>query len=380
MKKIKETSLALIFLTLSLPLLIFGFSLEYPLPGLGENPTLEDYVRVLITFLSGLAGLILFSVFVYGGFLYLISAADPEKKTEAKRKIRQGIVGVSLLLLLYLIYWTLFHKASVFIPKPPKWPTSPLPQGIYICKEEVNKLPSYFNKDSADEAIREIREKCEHYSPHLIPIEDISFEPRFLFNLPSNPWANPSYNSMVIIGDDYQPDEVTRFEQKVTVGYRIGEIKGIIKFEGGKISFPDDGKSIVILEKTSPPSGYGITLYACSNGWDESKEKCPERIEEITGTVVYPIPATGDFQEISPPKEGEVDFSLDTRAIEVDEGISAIFCNSDNDCTVVKGPQQVNIEDLAGTDVAGLSYYRREGSNLVIYSDIKKIYIIKGTW
>lgn len=393
MKKSKS-----IFFIISLSLLIFVFlgysfiygeekekpvSIEYPFPGLPKEVTFEQYVKGLFNFFIGLAGLILFSVFIYGGFLYLLSAGDPNKKEEGKRKIKQAIIGVSLLLLLYLVNWTLFHKASVFIPSPPKWPLSSLTPGVWICKESVSKLSEYFDKNKAGEAIQEIEKKCDRYPPDIKPVKDIG-APKFFLNIPSNPWTNPSYDTMVIIGSDYKVAESTTLGEKTPVGYKIGEIKSIIKFEKGEISFPADGKIIIILQKTTPPSGNGVTLYACESGWNEALESCPERINKLSEekgvTIVYPIEVNSDFTEITPPKEGEVDFSSDTRAIEVDDGISAIFCNSHNKCTLVKGGQKVNIYELGSVEGGGVAVISQGPSASTLKSDIKKIYIIKGVW
>lgn len=374
--------------------LVFGkdeekpVSLESPLPGLPKEATFKQYFQGLVNFAVGLAGLILFSVFIYGAFLYLLSAGDPNKKEEAKRKIKQAIIGVSLLLLLYLVYRTLFEKTTVFIPSPPKWPLSSLVPGIWMCSENVNQYSTYFDKNKAGEAMLIIEEKCKHYFPGKVDVISEEFSPKVVFNIPSNPWTTPSYESMTIIGSGYEPAERASLikREEESPAHKIGKIKGIIKFEKGEISFPEEGKVVIILKKTTPPSGNGITFYPCEYGWDKTHENCPERITEILkqggGYLEYSISAKSDFQEISPPKVGEIDFSSDTRAIKVDSDITAIFCNSAGNCTLVVGPQKMNVYEMGSTVNGGIAVppSPTETSSYQLRSDIEKIYIIKGRW
>lgn len=404
MKKNFYSFLKIFLITFLLSNLCFSFiygeeekiptSLEAPLPGLPKEVSgLKEYVKGLVNFSIGVAGLILFSVFIYGAFLYLLSAGDPEKKEEGKRKMKQGIIGVSLLLLLYLIHYTLFAKATVYVPSPPKVRPTSLASGIYICKDKVTSLNKYFNKNTATEAMREIREKCRNFPQRFLTVksepekgekaENLDFVPKFIFNLPSNPWGKThEYESMVIIGDSYGAEKsssLTEFGSLIK-GYRIGKIKKIIKFEKGEIDFPSDGDSIVILKKNENPSLKGeVVLYLCHDGWRrEAKEGsfqgCPEKVQEKFkkggGVLGYWFSANSDFQEITQiPKEDDFDFSEETLSLEVSPGITAIFCNEEEKCTLIEGGTRANIEEFKD-----LHYSTPMGS----VSKIKKIYIIKG--
>lgn len=65
--------------------------------------TLSDLINKIIPFMMGMAGLVLFFVFVMGGYDFLLSQGNADKIKSGKAKITAGIVGFVLLILSYLV-------------------------------------------------------------------------------------------------------------------------------------------------------------------------------------------------------------------------------------------------------------------------------------
>lgn len=68
--------------------------------------TLQDFEGVFATILGlavQLAGIVLFFVFLFGGFRYLTSGSDPGKVEAAKKTLTYAILGMVLFALAYLI-------------------------------------------------------------------------------------------------------------------------------------------------------------------------------------------------------------------------------------------------------------------------------------
>lgn len=69
-------------------------------------PTLQclEIVYTNVLFIaSGLVGVILFAMVLYGGFLYLTSLGDKAKVTSAQNTIKWAIIGLVFMLASYLI-------------------------------------------------------------------------------------------------------------------------------------------------------------------------------------------------------------------------------------------------------------------------------------
>lgn len=81
---------------------INGVNVSGPLsPGLN---TLSDVInRVVTTFLIPIAAVILFVVFLWGGYDFVISQGSPEKIKSGRAKITAGIIGFILLIAAYVI-------------------------------------------------------------------------------------------------------------------------------------------------------------------------------------------------------------------------------------------------------------------------------------
>ncbi len=65
--------------------------------------TLGDVVNLLLPFLYGIAGVILFFVILWGGFDILLSGGDSEKVEGGRMKITSGVIGFVLLALSFLL-------------------------------------------------------------------------------------------------------------------------------------------------------------------------------------------------------------------------------------------------------------------------------------
>lgn len=76
-----------------------------PISGPIDPPinTIGDLVNRLVSILLPIASIILFFVFVWGGYDYLLSRGDPEKLKGAHAKITAGLVGFVLLVISYFI-------------------------------------------------------------------------------------------------------------------------------------------------------------------------------------------------------------------------------------------------------------------------------------
>jgi hypothetical protein len=77
-----------------------GMSIKGPLVGYS---TIGDVINNVVPFVITLAGIILFFVFMWGGFDYVTSQGAPEKLKSANAKITAGVIGFVLLVLSFLI-------------------------------------------------------------------------------------------------------------------------------------------------------------------------------------------------------------------------------------------------------------------------------------
>lgn len=82
------------------------------LPG-GKEPTLANLVSVLLPFLITICSIILFFVFVWGGYDFMMSRGDPGRVKAARAKITAGVIGFVLLILSYFIVNLISYVAGV---------------------------------------------------------------------------------------------------------------------------------------------------------------------------------------------------------------------------------------------------------------------------
>jgi len=83
-------------------LTIGGQTLSNPL----LNPnirTIGDVVNLILPFLYGIAGIILFFVILWGGFNILLSGGESEKLESGRMQITSGIIGFVLLAVSFLL-------------------------------------------------------------------------------------------------------------------------------------------------------------------------------------------------------------------------------------------------------------------------------------
>jgi len=92
--------------------------LEYPEIG-GIKPetvttALPEYVKYVFNLAIATFGLVVLSVLLWGGFLYLTSAGKPEKLKEAKDRIVSAFLGLIVLLSSYIILTTINPQLVIF--------------------------------------------------------------------------------------------------------------------------------------------------------------------------------------------------------------------------------------------------------------------------
>ncbi|MGB9743179.1 MAG: pilin, partial [Minisyncoccales bacterium] len=102
---------------------------------------LPDYVKYIFNFAVIISGFIIFSLLVYNGFVYLTSAGDPTKISQAKNGLLNSFIGVIVLLASVFIFQTI-NPQLVQLETAALPPTRPmgLPPGYYICNYNVNNL------------------------------------------------------------------------------------------------------------------------------------------------------------------------------------------------------------------------------------------------
>ena len=86
----------------------FSFALELDYPEIGgfkieEGMDLNKLIAWFYYFIVGIAGLAAFITLVWGGFLWLTSAGNASKISEAKERINSAFLGLMLILASYLI-------------------------------------------------------------------------------------------------------------------------------------------------------------------------------------------------------------------------------------------------------------------------------------
>ena len=78
-------------------LVIFGDTTVLP------SANIEVVVAKLINAALGLAGLILVSIFLYGGLIWMLALGDDTKVQKAKGAMMQGVIGLLIVILSYSI-------------------------------------------------------------------------------------------------------------------------------------------------------------------------------------------------------------------------------------------------------------------------------------
>lgn len=69
--------------------------------GSDEHCAILDYLMIFINALSGLVGVIVVAMIIYGGIQYSAAGDDPSKITEAKKKIINALLALAVFLFTY---------------------------------------------------------------------------------------------------------------------------------------------------------------------------------------------------------------------------------------------------------------------------------------
>jgi TRAP-type C4-dicarboxylate transport system permease small subunit len=66
------------------------------------NPgSLFDIINRILPIVYSVAGIILFGLIIYGGFMWLTSAGDPDKVRKAVNTIVNAVIGVAIIIFAY---------------------------------------------------------------------------------------------------------------------------------------------------------------------------------------------------------------------------------------------------------------------------------------
>jgi hypothetical protein len=77
---------------------LFTMSLTLMADSSGAITAMRDYVAPTMTTLTTLAGILSTFFIVYGGILYMASTGRPEKLDQAKRVLKNSLLGVVIVL------------------------------------------------------------------------------------------------------------------------------------------------------------------------------------------------------------------------------------------------------------------------------------------
>lgn len=66
-----------------------------------------ELLQLVITTITGFAGLVAVAVIVYGGYLYIVAAGNQENTKKAQQTIAQAVVGLVIILASWLVITTL---------------------------------------------------------------------------------------------------------------------------------------------------------------------------------------------------------------------------------------------------------------------------------
>lgn len=70
--------------------------------GLG-NVSLQDMIKGVVQIILGFLGIIAVLIILWGGFIWMTAAGDPDKVDKAKKMIYSGIIGLVIIFAAYAI-------------------------------------------------------------------------------------------------------------------------------------------------------------------------------------------------------------------------------------------------------------------------------------
>ena len=103
-KSLVITTMVFLFVLTAMPALAtLDVGLEYgTYTGLGTKDLREGLMNI-VNVLLGFLGIIAIIVILYGGFVWLVSAGNEEKVSQAKKIISAGIIGLVIIFVSYAI-------------------------------------------------------------------------------------------------------------------------------------------------------------------------------------------------------------------------------------------------------------------------------------
>lgn len=100
----RSIPLILILAAASMPKNLWAAELINPLDPSGTGDvTIATIIGRLISTVLGVTGSVALLMFVYGGFLWLISAGEPEKVKKGKEVMKWAVFGLVIIVLAYTI-------------------------------------------------------------------------------------------------------------------------------------------------------------------------------------------------------------------------------------------------------------------------------------
>jgi len=129
---------------------------------------ISDYIKYMFYFAVVISGFILFAVLVYNGFVYLTSAGDPTKLSQAKNGILNGVIGVIVLLAGVLIFNTINPQlVNLQVAEIPGSRCFASP-GFYICNYNPSNIDTVL-KNYLSEDPKTVNQACEDLAEIMSP-------------------------------------------------------------------------------------------------------------------------------------------------------------------------------------------------------------------
>lgn len=77
---------------------VYAASIDWP----GGIDSIADLVNNILPYVYGIVGVALFALLIYGGFLWMTSAGDPEKVNKGVSTMTNAVIGVAIVVFAYL--------------------------------------------------------------------------------------------------------------------------------------------------------------------------------------------------------------------------------------------------------------------------------------
>lgn len=96
----KTLKLISLYTALGVPLILTHPALAATAPGVSN---VENFIKSIITVVTGLAGLVATGFLVVGGFSYIVSSGNPNRLDKAKKTIIYSVIGLSITIAAFVI-------------------------------------------------------------------------------------------------------------------------------------------------------------------------------------------------------------------------------------------------------------------------------------